>query len=409
MISFLRNFFVLCGILCMTFEAMAFEEFTEEEYITYCDPIWWESADLPQVEQLVWDLFEDMESLQHFEESSIIGCEGSLLRLAAMASPYPPVIEYLADFGFPVNLDVMALANTNPNQDILLTVIREKDNPEEEPKEYSNWYLGVAGGVNLFPIMTQQGWNQDTTCYPNRRCFEEGIPSSVSGYRWTNYVDTESNGPSLEASVGYEVPNKNVRMEASVGYDTNHLNQRYKQQLEQKIGSNYTTYNENYPTTVVSHSDSDIGLIDIGSVTVNGYLDLFDFDGFEPFIGGGIGGQYVHINDIHYSSSFEDPTNPKGYIPPLSDFDSLTDGNVSDWLMLVQAHFGFNIHASERFTFGFKATASKTLGDISYKDNYIGHPMSRFHPNNEPFSYNETFSGMKKWRSLFFFNWRIEQ
>ena len=473
--EFLRH--ILLGVaLFLSIEGFSIKSMAFEE-VDFCRMTWWQTADLPEVEPVVtqWQASIESGDVVAYQPLCPSG-DYSPFELAVLWNPYPEVIDFLLEVGFPAQMGFstqnqdpqdetilyLAAFNANPeilnviqsyvfakkdqeNQEILIIIHQGPDDVSAErpddvsgernreiltpiytrslsaeeiqqlqEQEDSKIYFGVAGGVHSSATMKQEGWNQDSICYPNQHCFRNGLDSPASGYLWAYDISAEQPGMAVEGLVGYRA-SEHIRIEVVAGLQTVPLQQEFKS-LQQRVGSQYIPSETDPHTTVVSPSESYIGDLTIGDVSFNGYVDLLNPNRrVIPFVGGGFGFSGIKINDLDFSQQFEDPQNPKGYTPPLSFYDSFTDGSVFDVIPTLYLHLGFDVNVTDRISVGIKHTLSRTVGDISFRDTYLSHPMNYWPPlqtglmpQNEElgFHYDTSLMKIQNSRTLFVVKWK---
>ena len=270
----------------------------------------------------------------------------------------------------------------------ILMVFATSGEAGAEP-ERSGWYIGGGIGANWTSRIDQAGWNRDTYCYPDSSsCDVPGPSENISGYRWMYDLDMDA-GSAFEISVGRMF--NRWRLELSAAQRNNAIEQKFKS-VTFLDGSLDTRPPGNM---VTSNSMSRIDDLTTRTLSLNAYYDFTDvFERITPYLGVGLGVAFVEISGVHFSTKYENPSNPSG-IP--SDFDSRQDADLSDTVFLGNFYAGTDYSLTEETLLGVKLTYS-IMGDIEHTGTYSKHPM---HVQDPAFTNNNTFSGPRQLSVMF--------
>ena len=237
----------------------------------------------------------------------------------------------------------------------------------------SGWYIGASLGGNRGSTLGQEGWNRETTCYPDEACFGQMPMPAVSGYRWRYDIDLDT-GASFEIFAGHAFGR--ARLELAVAQGRNNANQQFK-------GISYYDGTAIAPRpggTVTSGSQAHIGNFNTRSILLNAY---YDFPGawgeVSPYVGAGLGVASLEMAGVHFSSDYRD-TAGGTYDPPLSFYNSTQNGDFSE------TRFSWRLYAGAEYNMGFGLLLGVKLtyaasGDFEDKGTYDTHPFHQQDPN----------------------------
>ena len=261
-----------------------------------------------------------------------------------------------------------------------------------QSRERAAWYVGGSLGLNRTSDIDQEGWNQETTCYPTDACFDADPVPDISGYRWRYDIDAAA-GAAFELTVGRLF--ERTRLEVSLAQRKNGLDQMFR---------SITDY-EGMPMaarrggTVVPNARASIEHLTVRTLLLNAYYDFPDaYRGITPYLGGGLGPAFVTVSGLHFSTDYEDTSgNAQAYDPPLSFYNSRQDADLSDTVLAGHLHAGADYGLNAQTLLGLKLTYSM-LGDIESSGGYARHP---FHEQDPDFSNYNTFTGPRDWTLSF--------
>ena len=252
----------------------------------------------------------------------------------------------------------------------------------------TGWYLGAGIGAGRGSNLDQEGWNQDTFCYPDSACFGEDPTPSVPGYRWRYDIGLD-NGAGFDLSAGRFFGQ--ARLELALAQQKNAISQMF----------NSITYSDGTAIrprpggTVVSNARGFLDDMRIRSLSLDGY---YDFPGawgrISPYIGAGLGVASVEIAGAHFSTDYRDTAGAgPSHDPPLAFYNSVQNADLDDTVFIWRLHAGADYAFSDRASLGLKLTRSST-GDLKSVGTYETHPM---HEQDPGFTNTNTFSGARHW------------
>ena len=249
----------------------------------------------------------------------------------------------------------------------------------------SEWYFSAGTGVALHSGIDQEGWNEDTVCYPTDACFDNDPVPSVPGYRWRYAIDTDS-GAGLELTLGRQWGG--LRIEVSAAQSRTDLEQQFTS-IEYLDGSERLPRN----ASVVADVTTSIGDLTLRYVTFSAYRD-FRASGSRvtPYLGIGVGAAFASVRDLRFSADYRDPSPvPPAYDPPLTFYGSRQNAEHSDVVPALHAHAGIDYSVGRNTLIGAKLTCSRIEGTAD-DGAYLRHPM---HAQDPDFSNRNTFSAAR--------------
>ena len=257
----------------------------------------------------------------------------------------------------------------------------------------SGWYVGGGIGVNWTSRMDQKGWNRDSYCYPDSGCEPQGRSSAdIPGYRWMYNLNLDA-GAAFEVSVGRMF--NNWRLEFSAAQRNNAIQQQFKG-ITYLDGGLVPSPADNSPSrNVTSNSTARIDDLTTRTLSVNAYYDFTNvFERITPYVGVGLGVAFVEISGLHFSTSYEDTTNPAR---DLSAFNSTQNTDLSDTVLAGNVYAGTDYSLTDQTLLGVKLTYS-IMDDIEHTGGYAMHPM---HAQDPGFPNHNTFSGPRQFSVMF--------
>ena len=374
----------------------------EKAVALLCDSSWWSRASTENLEELLIHLEEDAIKYSFCGEDS-----NSFLHLAAMSTPYTEVIKHLLNLGSLIWIrnrlgqtvvDVASI-NNNPEVSKILQDFLQQQNDLYNNGKYK-WYVGLGVGFDVSSNLHYKRVNQDTTCYPNAACFNNGIPSPVSGYLWTYNMNREP-GASLDFFTGIGIKGEKLRVEVSFVTQESSLYQEANE-LKYSDGVMYSFNPDVNPqTTVLSDAMLNISNIRTNTLVGNIYSETRNVFSQETihYIGIGMGVVFFDVDEIEFSTEYQDIENP---LRDLSSYNSYTKQGTFHIVPTLQLHTGLDFNTDDKVIFGIKFTAS-IVGSIGYDGIYLTHPMQNIDPN---FSFSEGFDEIASWRTAFVIKWR---
>ena len=234
------------------------------------------------------------------------------------------------------------------------------------------WYIGAAAGASRGPTLNQQGWNQETYCYPDSACFDQNPIPGVPGYRWSYDIERD-------ASAGFEVfagrrfgP---VRLELAVAAQRNDANQQF-------TGISYFDGAPILPRpggTVVSNSRADVDHFNARSFMLNAYYDfLSGWGDITPYVGAGLGLAALELAGVHFSTDYQDPAGGS-YDPPLSFYNTIQSEDFRGTRVKWAIYAGADVPIATRLLLGIRLSYS---GSGGFEDTgaYEIHPFKAQEP-----------------------------
>ena len=252
----------------------------------------------------------------------------------------------------------------------------------------SGWYVGGSIGSNWASDIDQEGWNRETTCYPNDACFDVVPIPAIPGYRW-RYDIASAAGAAFDISAGRIFGR--TRLELSFAQRTNGLDQRFRSITDYEGMS----MEERRGGTVVSNSRASIDKLIVRTFSFNAYYDFpYTYRGISFYLGGGFGPAFVVVSKVHFSTNYEDTSdNAQTYDPPLSFYNSSQEADLSDTVLAGRLHAGADYDLNDKTLLGLKLTYSMT-GDVKASGGYSHHP---FHEQDPDLANHNTFTGPRYW------------
>lgn len=252
----------------------------------------------------------------------------------------------------------------------------------------TGWYVSGGIGTTWSPDMNQEGWNQDTFCYPDAACFDEEPIPLVSGYNWFYDIRLDE-GYAFELSLGRFFGR--ARIELALAQSSSEASQTF-------TGISYldgTTIQPRPGGTVNSNGRGTIGGQLMRSVSLDAYFDFTDtWHTITPYIGAGLGIASVTMEEIRFSTEYIDaPGAAEIYEPPLSFYNSVQDADLEDSATLLRLHVGLDYLLNPMTSAGLKLTWS-SKEDIEVTDGYEQHPM---HGVDSAFMNTNAFREMSNW------------
>ncbi len=249
----------------------------------------------------------------------------------------------------------------------------------------TEWYFSAGTGIAFHSGMGQEGWNEDTVCYPTDACFDNDPVPSVPGYRWRYAIDAES-GTGLEVSVGRRWGD--LRIEVSAAQSRTDLQQQFTS-IEYLDGSARLPRN----ASVVADVTTSIGDLTLRFVSLSAYRDFRPSSSrITPYLGIGAGAAFANFRNLRFSADYRDtsPMQP-AYDPPLTFYGSTQNAEHSDIVLAVHAHAGFDYSVGVNTLIGAKLTCSR-IEATSDDGTYLRHPM---HAQNPDFYNRNTFGAAR--------------
>ncbi len=263
----------------------------------------------------------------------------------------------------------------------------------DEGAARSGWYVGGGLGVAWSSDLKQEGWNQDTFCYPDNACFDEISVSMIPGYRWRYDIALDS-GAAFELSLGHFLGP--ARVELALAQQTNDTRQVF-------TGISYrdgTAIRPRVYGTVVSNASGMIDQARVRTLTLDAYYDFLHLWGaVSPYVGVGLGYSWVEMAGVRFSTDYRDLSSGAAqvYNPPPAFYNSLQDADLNDSGFAWRLHVGADYAISRRTSLGMRVTWSASE-DIEVTGTYETHPMHEVDP---AFANTNEFSGARSWSLLF--------
>ena len=255
--------------------------------------------------------------------------------------------------------------------------------------ERSGWYIGGGIGANWTSRMDQEGWNRDTYCYPDSgSCAAPGPSADIPGYRWMYDLDLDA-GTAFEISVGRMF--NNWRLELSAAQRNNAIDQQFKDITYSDGRRDPAPPRNNVQSNAMARIDD----LTTRTLSVNAYYDFTNvFKRITPYVGVGLGVAFVEISGVHFSTRYEDTTDPARN---LSGFNSTQDADLSDTVFVGNFYGGADYSLTAETLLGVKLTYS-LMGDLEHTGTYSVHPM---HAQDPAFPNHNTFSGPRQFSVMF--------
>lgn len=263
----------------------------------------------------------------------------------------------------------------------------------DEPAR-SGWYLGASLGVGQVSDLKQEGWNQDTFCYPDAACFDEIPLPNVPGYRW-HYDIAADRGAAFELSFGRFFGR--TRLELALVQQANDTRQIF-------TGIAYQDGVAIRPRaggTVASNGQGTIDQRRVRSVSLDAYYDFPDAWGtISPYVGVGLGQAFVEFAGVRFASDYRNTMAAvEAYDPPLSFYNSAQDADLDDTTLVWRVHAGADYALSRKSAIGLRLTWSET-GVTEAVSGYLTHPMHGIDP---AFTNTNAFNGAHHWTLMLTF------
>lgn len=235
-----------------------------------------------------------------------------------------------------------------------------------------SWYVEIGAGPTLSGELAQAGFNFDTSCYPGRVECEPG-----DGYRWYYRIPTDA-GFAFRVGAGRE--QGSLRIDANVKYSAQNLEQVFSR-ITFLDGTDFPAYDPS--SGVQSTVTATIGQLQVSSFRLNAFLSLLpETRMFRPYVGVGGGVARGVVTGLHYEERFSCTSPPcKG---DISSYDSLTDEDLSDTVLLAVGHAGFEYTLTNKILAGVRISYT-LLQSIADESSYTEHKI----PN---LTYSTTFS-----------------
>ena len=246
----------------------------------------------------------------------------------------------------------------------------------------NGWYLGAGLGTSWGPALGQEGWNLESTCYPDMECFGQNPKPSIPGYRWSYDIDRDA-GAAIEIFSGRSFGRG--RLELALSWQRNGANQTFTG----------ITYYDGTPVrprpggTVDSGSRAHVDHFNARSLLFNAY---YDFPGawgrFSPYLGAGLGVAALEMAGVHFASDYRDTTG-KSYDPPLSYYNSVQDGDFGETRFAWRLYAGAEYLMQGGLLLGIRLTYAGS-GDFADMGTYRIHPFFNQDPG---FTNTNSFGG----------------